>query len=262
MPAPKPKEEEVPEDVAPEEAPVATVQESGMEPPLELTEAIPGVVGESGEEAVQLSGFVGDSSCLNGTFTANGTEVNGKQVYSQGDGSKECMWYHNGAWRIGSYNWLDTKDLGRCHAFVKTEHDLDHIAASETWMSCLGSSGGDPDSQDGSLFQPQMSARAAKMALDNVVKRTGSKKGLVPSLSSNRLTNILTDQSLRHDIEPPPMTPPKRSNTWSRGSKDEANLSQDAKAAISGGYCIDYISVEVTVHIFLGSLFPVEFDAV
>jgi len=36
---------------------------------------------------------------------------------------------------------------GRCHAFVKTEHDLDHIAASETWMSCLGSSGGDPDSQ-------------------------------------------------------------------------------------------------------------------
>lgn len=31
---------------------------------------------------------------------------------SLGDGSKECMWYHNGAWRIGSYNWLDTKDLG------------------------------------------------------------------------------------------------------------------------------------------------------
>lgn len=31
--------------------------------------------------------------------------------------------------------------------------------------------------QDGSLFQPQMSARAAKMALDNVVKRTGSGLG-------------------------------------------------------------------------------------
>ena len=31
---------------------------------------------------------------------------------SLGDGSKECMWYHNGAWRIGSYNWLATKDLG------------------------------------------------------------------------------------------------------------------------------------------------------
>lgn len=28
--------------------------------------------------------------------------------------------------------------------------------------------------QDANLFQPQMSARAAKLALDNVVKRTGS----------------------------------------------------------------------------------------
>lgn len=230
--AEKPKEEELQEeDVAPPlAAPAAeeeAVQGSGSMP-MELTEAIPGVVGESGEEAVQLSGFVGESSCLNGTFTADGTKVNGKQVYSQGDGSKECMWYHNGAWHIGSYNWMDTKDLGRCHAFVKTEHDLENIAASETWMSCLGSAGGDPDSQDGErLFQPQMSARAAKLALDSVVKRSGSKKAPVPSLSSNRLTNILTDQSLRHDIEPPPMTPPKR-NTWSR-SKDEANLSQDAK---------------------------------
>eukprot|EP00438_Fugacium_kawagutii_P017892 Skav201909 [mRNA] locus=scaffold3992:104642:112913:+ [translate_table: standard] len=72
-----------------------------------------------------------------------------------------------------------------------------------------------------------MSARAAKLALDNVVKRTGSKKMPVPSLSSNRLTNILNDQFLRHDIEPLPMTPPGKRNTWSRGSgsKDEANLS-------------------------------------
>lgn len=28
--------------------------------------------------------------------------------------------------------------------------------------------------EDGSIFQPQMSARAAKLALDNVVKRSGS----------------------------------------------------------------------------------------
>ena len=50
------------------------------------------------------------------------------------------MWYHNGAWRIGSYSWFNSKELGgegrserldstdvcaskaegRCHAYVKT----------------------------------------------------------------------------------------------------------------------------------------------
>lgn len=80
------------------------------------------------------------------------------------------MWYHNGAWRIGSYTWLANEDLGRCHAFVKTSGDLGEGA--ETWMSCRG--GADPDLDLG-LFVPQMSARAAKMALDNVVKRQQSR---------------------------------------------------------------------------------------
>ncbi|CAK8998713.1 unnamed protein product, partial [Durusdinium trenchii] len=144
-------------------------------------------------QAVQLTGFIGSSSGLNGTFTADGTQVNGKQVYSQGDGSLECLWYHNGAWRVGKYNWLASKDLGRCHAFVKTEADLGDLGADETWMSCLGPAGGDPDGQESSLFQPQMSAKAAKMALDSMMKRGNSKK-LTPTASSNRLTNILTDQ--------------------------------------------------------------------
>ncbi|CAK8998715.1 Uncharacterized protein SCF082_LOCUS5748, partial [Durusdinium trenchii] len=163
-------------------------------------------------QAVQLTGFIGSSSgvrtvwspkrpgtlrhsflSLNGTFTADGTQVNGKQVYSQGDGSLECLWYHNGAWRVGKYNWLASKDLGRCHAFVKTEADLGDLGADETWMSCLGPAGGDPDGQESSLFQPQMSAKAAKMALDSMMKRGNSKK-LTPTASSNRLTNILTDQ--------------------------------------------------------------------
>eukprot|EP00913_Durusdinium_trenchii_P016498 g15507.t2 len=146
-------------------------------------------------QAVQLTGFIGSSSGLNGTFTADGTQVNGKQVYSQGDGSLECLWYHNGAWRVGKYNWLASKDLGRCHAFVKTEADLGDLGADETWMSCLGPAGGDPDGQESSLFQPQMSAKAAKMALDSMMKRGNSKK-LTPTASSNRLTNILTDQIL------------------------------------------------------------------
>ena len=39
--------------------------------------------------------------------------------------------------------------VGRCHAFVKTENDLEHIAASETWMSCGTTGvGGDPDGQE------------------------------------------------------------------------------------------------------------------
>lgn len=36
---------------------------------------------------------------------------------------------------------------GRCHAFVKTEADLGDLGADETWMSCLGPAGGDPDGQ-------------------------------------------------------------------------------------------------------------------
>ena len=231
-----PEVKEAKEEVV--KAPLAAEQEVSGSMPLELKpEEIPGVVNNTAEsqDAVQLSGFDGDSSCLNGTFTADGTELNGKQVYSQGEGSQECMWYHNGAWRIGSYNWLATKDLGRCHAFVKTEHDLDHLAATETWMSCGGlGSGGDPDAQDGSIFQPQMSARAAKLALDNVVKRSGSKK-VASALSNSRLTNILTDQFLRHDMSPP-TTPPGNRTTWSRGngSKDEANMSMSNPSDVTG----------------------------
>ncbi|CAJ1419737.1 unnamed protein product [Effrenium voratum] len=174
-------------------------------------------------EAVQLSGFSGQSSSLNGIFAADGDNtLNGKQVYSQGDGL-ECMWYHNGAWRIGSYSWFTSRELGRCHAFVKTEaSDVGEIKSSEIWMSSVG--GGDPD--QGSVFQPQLSAKALKTALDGAFKRSNSKKATPLASSSNRLTNILTDQFIRHDIELPPELPVRHRG----GSKEEASLPSKEEA--------------------------------
>ncbi|CAE7241701.1 unnamed protein product [Symbiodinium sp. CCMP2456] len=180
------------------------------------------------DDSVQLSGFTGGSASLNGTFVPDGNTVNGKQVYSQsqGDAGLECMWYHNGAWRIGSYNWFNSKELGRCHAYVKTSaQDLGDIAPSETWMSCMGTAGGDPDVDKG-LFQPQMSAKAAKLALDSLTRRSTSKKtSQVPVGGSTRLENILADQSWRHDFELRPMTPPSKERAqWrSQGSEEVAN---------------------------------------
>eukprot|EP00439_Symbiodinium_sp_Y106_P001784 s1132_g1.t1 len=177
------------------------------------------------DDSVQLSGFTGGSASLNGTFVPDGSTVNGKQVYSQsqGDAGLECMWYHNGAWRIGSYTWFNSRELGRCHAYVKTTQDLGDIAPSETWMSCMGTAGGDPDVDKG-LFQPQMSAKAAKLALDSLTRRSTSKKtSQVPVGGSTRLANILADQSWRHDFELPPMTPPSKERAqWrSQGSNEE-----------------------------------------
>ncbi|CAE7659009.1 unnamed protein product [Symbiodinium pilosum] len=182
------------------------------------------------EGSVQLTGFTGGSCSLNGTFVPQGDTMNGKQVYSQsqsgqGDAGLECMWYHNGAWRIGSYSWFNSKELGRCHAYVKTSaQDLGDIAPSETWMSCEGAAGGDPDS-DKSLFQPQMSAKAAKLALDSIAKRSTSKKTSQVPMGNTRLANILADQSWRNDFELPPMTPPSKDRAqWrSQGSKEEAS---------------------------------------
>ncbi|CAE7788644.1 unnamed protein product [Symbiodinium necroappetens] len=185
------------------------------------------------DDSVQLSGFTGGSASLNGTFVPDGNTVNGKQVYSQsqGDAGLECMWYHNGAWRIGSYNWFNSKELGRCHAYVKTSaQDLGDIAPSETWMSCMGTAGGDPDVDKG-LFQPQMSAKAAKLALDSLTRRSTSKKtSQVPVGGSTRLANILADQSWRHDFELPPMTPPSKERAqWrSQGSNEEVANSEAA----------------------------------
>jgi len=178
--------------------------------------------GKSATAAIELTGFNGAVSHLNGTFVPEGRQMNGKEVYSQG---MECMWYHNGAWRIGIPEWSnggkDGHDFGRCHAYVKTEaSNVSEIAPTSTWMACESEVGADPDAETGNfapqaVFVPQLDVRAAKRALDTALLSDGSsssRKGQKLSPSCKRLTKVLVEQSERERFDLPPMTPERKEN--------------------------------------------------
>jgi len=176
---------------------------------------------DTAQAAIELTGFHGAVSYLNGTFVPEGRQLNGKEVYSQG---MECMWYHNGAWRIGVPEWANggkdgRTDLGRCHAYVKTDEDnVAQIAPTSTWMACESKEGGDPDAEEGAgfapqaaVFMPQLDVRAAKLALDTALLSdngySSHRQRLSPS--TKKLTKLLVEQSERQHFEPPPLTPDK-----------------------------------------------------
>lgn len=176
--------------------------------------------GESATAAIELTGFNGAVSHLNGTFVPEGRQMNGKEVYSQG---MECMWYHNGAWRIGIPEWSnggkDGNDFGRCHAYVKTEaSNVSEIAPTSTWMACESEAGADPDAATGNfapqaVFMPQLDVQAARRALDTALFADGSsssRKGQKLSPATKRLTKVLMEQSEKQRFDPPPMTPDRK----------------------------------------------------
>lgn len=145
--------------------PPQPVEQQRVEPAPEPSSDVDDRLPDAKEkEAVDLSGFEGSSSHINGTFVSDAHTVNGRQVYNKG---LECIWYHNGAWRIGIPMWLNnTSSLGVCQAYVSSDaENAGSIAVSSTWMACIEGAV-DPDVDGGAAFAPQMKAKAARRALD------------------------------------------------------------------------------------------------